>query len=146
MDAFKDNDRLVLVLGEEKVKTFEYQGKQALVLATNEKLEEMISEGRELGSIEALKAPTEQKKDVLKEKSEKIGSSQATKDSPKTRPVFGKDIETASLREIAIYLMKLKNDEKAKRAIEKMFGRVSMDFVVHCKGERDLKRLMYAVI
>ena len=146
MDAFKDNGRLVLVLGDEQVKTFEYQGKQALVLASNEKLEEMLSEGRELGSIEALKAPAEQRKEALTEKREKVDSPQVERMSPKTRPVFDKDVETASLREIAIFLMKLKNDERAKQAIEKMFGRVSMDFVLHCKGEKDLKRLMYAVI
>ena len=133
MEAFKDNDRIIMVLDEETYRSFEYKGRKALAIEkTCKKLEDIISETSKIGTVQALSAPVQMKEG--KSKSEEI------------RPVFEKDIETATVAEVGNFLFKLRKDPKAQKIIERRYGHVTMDFVIHCKGERELKELAYDLL
>ncbi len=133
MKAFKDNDRIIMILDDETYRSFEYKGRKALAIEkTCKELEDIISETSKIGTVQALSAPVQMKEG--KSKSEEI------------RRVFEKDIETASVAEVGNFLFKLRKDPKAQKIIERRYGHVSMDFVIHCKGERELKELAYDLL
>ena len=133
MEAFKDNDRLIIVLDNETYRSFEYKGRKALAIEKPcKELESIVSEKTQIGAVKSLSAP-ERIKVERKEKEE-------------VKVAFEKDIETASVAEVGNFLFKLRKDPKAQKIIERRYGHVSMDFVIHCKGERELKELAYDLL
>ena len=134
MEAFKDNDRIIMVLGDETYRSFEYKGRKALAIERPcKELESIVSETTQIGAVKSLSAPV-QIKGERKEKKEEV------------KVAFGKDIETATVAEVGNFLYKLRKDLKAQKIIERRYGNVSMDFVIHCKGERELKELAYDLL
>ena len=134
MEAFKDHDRIIMVLDKETYRSFEYMGRKALAIEKPcKELESIVSETTQIGAVKSLSAPV-QIKGERKEKKEEV------------KVAFGKDIETATVAEVGNFLYKLRKDPKAQKIIERRYGNVSMDFVIHCKGERELKELAYDLL
>ena len=133
MEAFKDNDRLIMVLDDETYRSFEYKGRKALAIEKPcEELEYIVSKSTHIGSVQALSAP--------------IRIKEERKDKEKAKITFEKDIETATVAEVGNFLYQMRKDPKVQKIIEKKYGHVTMDFVIHCKGERELKELTYDLL
>ena len=138
MEAFRDKDRIIMILDGETYKTFEYKGKKALAIEKPcKELEGLVSEAP-LGSVQALSAPVaiKENKEGKREKAVPIAE----------KAGFRKDIATCTIAEVGNFLYKMRKDPRAQKAIEKRFGHVTMDFVIHCKGEKELKELAYALL